>query len=59
MECKSHPGGCSVVEGTSCGGGSPLRLLRKGQTGLLLKHMGISLDMHGKVPPTIAVPVLM
>lgn len=58
MECKPHPGGCSVVEGASCGGGSPLRLLRKGQTGLLLKRMGISLDTHGKVPPAVVLVLM-
>ena len=56
MECKPHPGGCFVVEGASCGGGSPLRLLRKGQTVLLLKHMGVSLDGQGEFPLVIVIP---
>lgn len=47
IECSPAAGGCLVVDGASCSGGSSLRLLRNGQLGLLLKHRVMSIDGQG------------
>ncbi|KAL1960833.1 hypothetical protein VTO42DRAFT_5816 [Malbranchea cinnamomea] len=49
LECKSGKGGCLVIEGSTCGGASIVRFLRRRRLGLLLRRKFISMDRQALV----------